>query len=181
MNCRSSQLAVLNLNSTLPRVKSNPLPDTKARAPQIMAVDNNEDIEAPDATDPVLNTVDFGLQIGVEELLVDVDPDVSLEFLKKAEAHAGKPPPTRVPKETILRMHNHYVEQQQNAGQEKAPRMVKKVVLALSYPPSSKAIKYLSPASQPECEPFGTKFLTARRCGWTSCWSRTITRTGIWW
>ncbi|KAF9869303.1 TPR domain-containing protein [Colletotrichum karsti] len=110
-----------------------------------MAVDNTEDVEAPAAADPTLNTVDFGLQIGVEEILIDVDPDVSLDFLKKAEAHAGKPPPTRIPKETLLRMHNHYVEQQRKAGQDKAPRMVKKVVLALSYPPSSKPIKDLSP------------------------------------
>ncbi|KAL0932191.1 protein lysine methyltransferase SET5 [Colletotrichum truncatum] len=110
-----------------------------------MAVDNIEDIETPAATDPTLNTVDFGLQIGVEEILVDVDPDVSLEFLKKAEAHAGKPPPTRVPREILLETHNNYVEQQQKAGQEKAPRMVKKVVLALSYPPSTKAIQDLSP------------------------------------
>ncbi|KAL3292629.1 TPR domain-containing protein [Colletotrichum asianum] len=110
-----------------------------------MAVDHNEEVEAPSATDPTINTVDFNLQIGVEEILVDVDPDVSLEFLQKAEAHAGKPPPTRVPKEALLRMHNRYVEQQQTAGQEKAPRMVKKVVLALAYPPSCKTIKSLSP------------------------------------
>ncbi|KAH0428246.1 TPR domain-containing protein [Colletotrichum camelliae] len=110
-----------------------------------MAIDNNEDIDAPSATDPTINTVDFNLQIGVEEILVDVDPDVSLEFLQKAEAHAGKPPPTRVAKDALLRMHNRYVEQQRKDSDGKAPRMVKKVVLALAYPPSCKPINELSP------------------------------------
>ncbi|KZL64276.1 tpr domain-containing protein [Colletotrichum incanum] len=103
------------------------------------------DADAPIATHPTLNNVDFGLQIGVEEILTDVDPDISLEFLKKAEAHAGKPPPTRVPRETLLSTHNSYVQQQQNSGQQNAPRMVKKVVLALSYPPSVKPVSDLSP------------------------------------
>ncbi|KAF6832358.1 TPR domain-containing protein [Colletotrichum plurivorum] len=109
-----------------------------------MAVESNEDLDTPKTTDPTLNTVDFGLQIGVEEILVDVDPDVSLEFLQRAEAHAGKPPPTRAPRDDLLRTHNKYVAQQRKS-QEKAPQMVKKVVLALSYPPSTKAISDLEP------------------------------------
>ncbi|TDZ61785.1 SET and MYND domain-containing protein 4 [Colletotrichum trifolii] len=110
-----------------------------------MAVDSKDDAEAPAATHPTLNNVDFGLQIGVEEMLVDVDPDISLEFLKRAEASSGKPPSVRLPRDKLLKTHNTYVDQQRAAGQEKAPRMVKKVVLALSYPPSVKSIKDLSP------------------------------------
>ncbi|KDN66166.1 putative TPR domain-containing protein [Colletotrichum sublineola] len=100
---------------------------------------------APLATHPTLNNVDFGLQIGVEEILADVDPDVSLDYLTKADAHAGKPPPTRVPRETLVSTHNRYVKQQQASEQQNAPRMVKKVVLALSSPPSAKPIAELSP------------------------------------
>lgn len=114
-----------------------------------MGLENNDDTEAPAATThPTLNTVDFSLQIGVEEILIDVDPDLSIEYLTKAEAHAGKPPPTRVPRETLVSTHNSHVEQQQKSGQQNAPRMVKKVVLALSYPPSVKAVEELSPVSQ---------------------------------
>ncbi|TID02867.1 putative protein lysine methyltransferase SET5 [Colletotrichum higginsianum] len=103
------------------------------------------DVDEPVAAHPTLNNVDFGLQIGVEEILGDVDPDVSLAFLKKADAHAGKPPPTRVPRESLVSTHNSYVEQQQQSEQQNAPRMVKKVVLALSYPPSVKPVSDLSP------------------------------------
>ncbi|TKW53536.1 hypothetical protein CTA1_4325, partial [Colletotrichum tanaceti] len=103
------------------------------------------DVDEPVAAHPTLNNVDFGLQIGVEEILGDVDPDVSLEFLKKADAHAGKPPPTRAPRESLVSTHNGYVEQQQKSEQQNAPRMVKKVVLALAYPPSVKPVSELSP------------------------------------
>ncbi|KAK1470116.1 TPR domain-containing protein [Colletotrichum cuscutae] len=106
-------------------------------------VDGNTDTSKP--THPTLNTIDFNLQIGVEEILTDVDPDVSLEFLQKAEAHSGKPPPTRISREVLVSTHNNYVEQQQKSGQQTGPRMVKKVVLALSYPPSVKSVADLTP------------------------------------
>ncbi|KXH44409.1 TPR domain-containing protein [Colletotrichum nymphaeae SA-01] len=105
--------------------------------------DSGTDTSNP--THPTLNTIDFNLQIGVEEILTDVDPDVSLEFLQKAEAHSGKPPPTRISREVLVSTHNDYVEQQQKSGQQNGPRMVKKVVLALSYPPSVKSVMGLSP------------------------------------
>ncbi|OLN83404.1 putative protein lysine methyltransferase SET5 [Colletotrichum chlorophyti] len=110
-----------------------------------MGLESVEEMDAPAPTYPTLNTVDFSLQIGVEEILVDVDPDVSIEYLKKAEAHAGKPPPVRFPRDTLLATHNRYVDQQRISGQENGPRMVKKVVLALSYPPSVKSIQNLEP------------------------------------
>ncbi|OHE92502.1 TPR domain-containing protein [Colletotrichum orchidophilum] len=108
-------------------------------------VDADVDADTANPTHPTLNTIDFNLQIGVEEILTDVDPDVSLEFLQKAEAHSGKPPPTRIPRDTLVSTHNEYVEQQQKSGQQSGPRMVKKVVLALSYPPSVKSAEELSP------------------------------------
>lgn len=111
--------------------------------------DADGDTDASNPTHPTLNTIDFNLQIGVEEILTDVDPDVSLEFLQKAEAHSGKPPPTRVSREVLVSTHNDYVEQQQKSGQQNGPRMVKKVVLALSYPPSVKSVVDLSPVRSP--------------------------------
>ncbi|KXH44961.1 TPR domain-containing protein [Colletotrichum salicis] len=107
--------------------------------------DSDADTDTSNPTHPTLNTIDFNLQIGVEEILTDVDPDVSLEFLQNAEAHSGKPPPTRISREALVSTHNDYVEQQQKSGQQNGPRMVKKVVLALSYPPSVKSVEELSP------------------------------------
>ncbi|KAK1585441.1 TPR domain-containing protein [Colletotrichum navitas] len=107
--------------------------------------DTGRGAEVSIGTHPTLNNVDFGLQIGFEEILADVDPDISLDYLKKADAHAGKPPPTRVPRETLVSTHNRYVKQQQASEEQNAPRIVKKVVLALSYPPSVKPVAELSP------------------------------------
>ncbi|KAH6693415.1 TPR domain-containing protein [Plectosphaerella plurivora] len=82
---------------------------------------------------------DFDLQIGFEEILVDVDPNTSLEYLKRANDLAGKPPPSRTPRDVLIATHVQHVENQRMAGAQKTPRMVKKVTLALSYAPSSKS------------------------------------------
>ncbi|KAM0334522.1 hypothetical protein ACHAQA_001552 [Verticillium albo-atrum] len=106
--------------------------------------DGAEVVPTGDGKEPI--KVDFDLQIGVEEILVDVDPGVSLEFLQRANALAGKRPPHVPTKEWLVTTHVGHVEKSQAAmvGQQKAPRMVKKVILALSYAPSVVAIKDLT-------------------------------------
>ena len=78
-----------------------------------------------------------------EEILVDLDPNLDLEFLKRAEALSGKPPPARTPRESLVKTHNSYVKKQ--GSLQGAPRLVKKLILALAYPPSVKPIKDLEP------------------------------------
>lgn len=96
---------------------------------------------------------DHGLQIGFEEILVDVDPNLSLDYLKRANELAGQPPPSRTPRDTLVSTHVEHVEKQRMAnvaaGGRKAPRMVKKVILALSYPASSKSHKELEKVAHP--------------------------------
>lgn len=100
----------------------------------------------------------FGLQIGVEDILVDVDPNVSLEFLQKANALAGRRPPHRASRDKLVATHSEHVKKMAGKReaavaatgankQKKAPRMVKKVILALSYPPSVKPVSDLERVS----------------------------------
>lgn len=99
-------------------------------------------VDGPDVQERI--KVDFDLQIGVEEILMDVDPNLSLDYLQKANRLAGKPPPHRTPRDRLVSLHNEHVSRRRQAsGDGKAPKMVKKVILALSYAPSSKAIKDL--------------------------------------
>ncbi|CRK04442.1 hypothetical protein BN1708_009669, partial [Verticillium longisporum] len=106
---------------------------------------HDDGVETSDADGEKPIKVDFDLQIGVEEILVDVDPSVSLEFLQRANALAGKRPPHVPTKEWLVNTHNEHVEKFQAAmvGQTNVPRMVKKVILALSYAPSTTPIKDL--------------------------------------
>ena len=80
-----------------------------------------------------------------EEILVDLDPNVDLEFLKKAEALSGKLPPTRASRDKLVKTHNSYVRKQ--GDQQGAPRLVKKLILALAYPASTQSIHKLETVS----------------------------------
>ncbi|KAM0566544.1 hypothetical protein D7B24_001992 [Verticillium nonalfalfae] len=110
---------------------------------QLPIHDDGVETSEADGEKPI--KVDFDLQIGVEEILVDVDPSVSLEFLQRANALAGKRPPHVPTKEWLVNTHNEHVQKFQAAmvGQTNVPRMVKKVILALSYAPSTTPIKDL--------------------------------------
>jgi hypothetical protein len=83
----------------------------------------------------------------MEEILVDLDPSVDVEFLKQAEALSGKLPPSKTPRDQLIKTHNSYVKKQ--GGWEHAPRLVKKLILALAYPPSIKPIKELETVGNP--------------------------------
>jgi hypothetical protein len=76
-----------------------------------------------------------------EEILVDLDPNLDLEFLKKAEALSGKLPPVRSSREKLVKTHNSYLKKQ--GDQQGMPRLVKKLILALAYPASVKSIHEL--------------------------------------
>src|SRR6187549_2335838 len=76
-----------------------------------------------------------------EEILVDLDPDLDLDFLRKAEALSGQLPPKRAPRESLVKTHNSYVKKQKESVN--APRLVKKLILALAYPPSTLSIQDL--------------------------------------
>ena len=121
-----------------------------ASASDTDSVDDVEEIHRDDLPTPPEQKPDFGLQIGFEELLVDVDPHLSLEYLQKADALAGKPPPQRTPREKLIETHNVHVEKQRQmmGTQKKVPKMVKKVILALSYAPSSKPYEELTKVSR---------------------------------
>ncbi len=78
-----------------------------------------------------------------EEILVDLDPNLDFEFLKRAEALSGKLPPVRAPREKLVKTHKSHVKKQGSV--EGAPRLVKKLILALAYPPSVASIRDLEP------------------------------------
>lgn len=123
------------------------VPEPAAPATEAVVPTNGKE-ESGDETvgqeiEPARPKTDFDLQIGVEEILLDVDPNLSLDYLQKANKLAGKPPPHRNPREKLVALHNQHVARKRHAGNQKTPRMVKKVILALSYPPSAKSIKEL--------------------------------------
>ncbi|KAI0129664.1 TPR domain-containing protein [Xylariales sp. AK1849] len=89
----------------------------------------------------VLTGVDSGLHEGSQAILIDIDPDISVQFLQAAAALAGKPPPRNVPKEELVSTHNVHVKNLTAAKNE--PRPVKKVSLSLAYHPSIKSIREL--------------------------------------
>ncbi|KAL2753071.1 hypothetical protein ACRALDRAFT_1072817 [Sodiomyces alcalophilus JCM 7366] len=121
------------------------VPEPAAQATEVVPTNGKDESgdEAVQGNELAPTKVDFDLQIGVEEILVDVDPNLSLDYLQKANRLAGKPPPHRTPRERLVTLHNNHVAKKLQAGNQKGPRMVKKVILALSYPPSSKPIKEL--------------------------------------
>ncbi|ROT36165.1 TPR domain-containing protein [Sodiomyces alkalinus F11] len=123
------------------------VPDPATQANEVVPANGREeesaDEEFAEQTELEKTKADFDLQIGVEEILVDVDPNLSLDYLQKANRLAGKPPPHRTPRDKLVALHNQHVARKLQAGAQKAPRMVKKVILALSYPPSSRSIKEL--------------------------------------
>jgi hypothetical protein len=77
-----------------------------------------------------------------EEIVIDLDPSMDLEFLKAAEALSGQLPAERVSKQKLVNTHNSHVKRQGTVD-PKGPRLVKKLILALAYPPSIKSIRDL--------------------------------------
>lgn len=133
-----------------PELPVSAIKEEPGRVKDVDAEDADADVEEVPRDDAAPQKPDFGLQIGFEEILVDVDPRLSLDYLQKADALAGKPPPQRTPKDKLVATHNSHVEKQRSAGQQKAPRMVKKVILALAYPPSSKTVDELEKVRAPD-------------------------------
>ncbi|ORY61449.1 TPR domain-containing protein [Pseudomassariella vexata] len=90
----------------------------------------------------VMQGIDSGLVEGSQSILLDFDPQLSLEFLKEAAALSGKRPPAHATREQLLAMHNEFVSKSVKDGKN-GPRPVKKVILSLAYPPSTKPIRDL--------------------------------------
>ncbi|KAK8034548.1 hypothetical protein PG993_009543 [Apiospora rasikravindrae] len=92
-----------------------------------------------DRTDgAALTGIDPGLAEGAQPALLDLDPNISLEFLEKASALSGKTAPVHVPREQLILVHN--AELKKLGGNNKGPRPVKKISLSLAYPPSTKPV-----------------------------------------
>jgi hypothetical protein len=89
---------------------------------------------------------DLRLQVSSEDLLLDIDPNVPLEFLKKAQALSGKLPPRKAPRDLLVETHNSHVQKQ--LGRPKATNLVKKPILALAYPASYKPMAELEKVSR---------------------------------
>lgn len=81
---------------------------------------------------------DLRMQVGPEDLLVDVDPQLPADFLKKAQAVSGKPPAKKAPRDTLVQTHNVHVKRQM--GKPRATNLVKKPILSLAYPASYKSM-----------------------------------------
>ncbi|KAK8002932.1 hypothetical protein PG989_002651 [Apiospora arundinis] len=79
-----------------------------------------------------------GLTEGSQAALLDLDPNISLEYLQKASALSGKPAPVHVPREQLVLVHN--AELKKLGHDSKGPRPVKKISLSLAYPPSTKSV-----------------------------------------
>jgi hypothetical protein len=109
---------------------------TKAVAPTPSAQDPVE--KKPIEDSPVVSS---GPQVGPADVVFDIDPDIPIEFLQKAAALSGKLPPNKASREKLVEMHLSYLGRQKTP--QNAPRMVKKLILALAYPASPKAIKDL--------------------------------------
>lgn len=88
---------------------------------------------------------DLRLQVSSEDLLLDIDPNVPVEFLKKAQALSGKAPPRKAPRDILVETHNSHVQKQ--VGKPKATNLVKKPILALAYPASYKPVAELEKVS----------------------------------
>ncbi|KAK7935616.1 hypothetical protein PG985_001111 [Apiospora marii] len=82
--------------------------------------------------------VDPALAEGSGAALLDLDPNISLEYLEKASALSGKPAPNHVPRERLVLVHN--AELKKLGKDSKGPRPVKKISLSLAYPPSTKPV-----------------------------------------
>lgn len=86
-----------------------------------------------------------GLTEGSQAALLDLDPNISLEYLQKASALSGKPAPVHVPREQLVLVHN--AELKKLGHDSKGPRPVKKISLSLAYPPSTKSVVSLEKVS----------------------------------
>ncbi|SPN96590.1 uncharacterized protein DNG_00112 [Cephalotrichum gorgonifer] len=84
---------------------------------------------------------DLRLQVAPEDLLLDIDPHLPIEFLKKAQSMSGKPPTKRPEREGLVNTHNGHVQRQ--LGKPRATNLVKKPILALAYPASYKPMNEL--------------------------------------
>ena len=81
---------------------------------------------------------DLRLQVGPEDVVMDIDPHLPLDFLKKAQAMSGKPPAKKTPRDDLVKTHNEHVNRQK--GRPRATNLVKKPILALAYPASYKSM-----------------------------------------
>lgn len=81
------------------------------------------------------------MEEGSQAVLLDLDPNLSLDFLEKAALLSGKPVPNQAPREELVRVHNEALAR--FVKDQKAPRPVKKVSLSLAYAASTKSIKEL--------------------------------------
>lgn len=89
----------------------------------------------------ILTGIDSGLAEGSQSVLLDIDPEISLDFLKAAAKFAGKRPPKRASREQLEKTHNEHLKSL--VRNETTPRTVKKIILSLAYSPSSKSIREL--------------------------------------
>lgn len=99
-----------------------------------------------------------------EPAQLDVDEALPYDYLAAAAALSGKPPPKRTPREELLATHARHVKQQKkqlakiqealkDGKKAKPPRQVKKPILALAYPASTKAVGELETVSSRSWEP----------------------------
>ncbi|KAK8100786.1 hypothetical protein PG999_011160 [Apiospora kogelbergensis] len=87
-----------------------------------------------------------GLAETPQAALLDLDPNISIDFLEKASVLSGKPAPVHVPREQLVLVHN--AELEKLGSDSKGPRPVKKISLSLAYPPSTKPVKNLEKTSK---------------------------------
>lgn len=86
----------------------------------------------------VLADIDPAMAEGPGAALLDLDPNISLEYLEKASALSGKPAPSHVSREQLVLVHN--TELKKLGKNSKGPRPVKKISLSLAYTPSTKSV-----------------------------------------
>ncbi|KAK8136450.1 SET domain-containing protein [Apiospora sp. TS-2023a] len=86
----------------------------------------------------VMAGIDPALAEGSKAALLDLDPNISLEYLEKASALSGKPAPVHISRERLVLVHN--TELKKLGKDSKGPRPVKKISLSLAYPPSTKPL-----------------------------------------
>ena len=99
---------------------------------------------------------DIHLTRSTQPAALDVDEALPYEYLAAAAALSGKPPPERAPRSQLLETHARHVKQQRrqlaklqeglkDGTKAKPPRQVKKPILALAYPASTKGMGELEP------------------------------------
>jgi hypothetical protein len=79
--------------------------------------------------------------VGHNDVVVDVDPEISAELVQKARSMVGKVPEKKIDREKLIETHNTYVKQQQQS--QRRTNLVKKPILENAYPASFKALDQL--------------------------------------